>query len=171
MCPKGADYQWGKDPLEQLMVRFDSWRAVSTGNGADRNLATKSTHGGRAIRRAVTRVKFEQAPKAAMWTPTRPRIGEGRMDREEPGAGARPHDNHRAPIRSTGVVNTARRKGNQRQWGRLGVVAESRLANVAGKGGGPLGSRRGSEVPMKPGNAGGGKDPCFWCVCEGGKTR
>src|ERR1017187_2642618 len=26
------------------MVRFDSWRAVSPGNGADRNLATKSTH-------------------------------------------------------------------------------------------------------------------------------
>jgi len=22
---------------------------------------------------------------------------------------------------------------------------------------------------MKPGNTGGGKDPCFWCVCEGGK--
>src|ERR1700683_1314170 len=106
---------------------------------------------GRAIRRAVTRVKFKQAPKAAMWTPTRPRIGEGRMDREEPGAGARPHDNHRAPKQSAGVVNTARRKGNQRQWGRLGVVAEWRIANVAGKGGGPLGSRRGSEAPGKPG--------------------
>ena len=142
-----------------MMVRFDSWRAVSTGNGADRKLATKSTHGGRAIRRAVTRVKFEQAPKAAMWTPTRPRIGEGRMDREEPGAGARPHDNHRAPIRSNGVVNTARRKGNQRQWGRLGVVGESRSANVVRKDGGSSGRRRGSDVPVKPGNAGGGKGP------------
>jgi hypothetical protein len=39
------------------------------------------------------------------------------------------------------------------------MVAESRIANVAGKGGGPLGSRRGSEAPEKPGNAGGGKDP------------
>ena len=38
------------------------------------------------------------------------------------------------------------------------MVAESRIANVAGKGGGPFGSRRGSEVPGKPGNAGGGKD-------------
>ena len=28
MCAKGADYQWGKDPLEQLMVRFDSYRAA-----------------------------------------------------------------------------------------------------------------------------------------------
>jgi hypothetical protein len=54
VCPKGADYQWGKDPLEQLMVRFDSWRVVSAGNRADRNLATKSTHGGRAILQAVS---------------------------------------------------------------------------------------------------------------------
>src|ERR1039458_7997262 len=139
------------------MVRFDSWRAVSTGNGADRNLATKSTHGGRAIRRAVMRVKLEQAPKAAMWTPTRRMIGEGGTDREEPGAGARQHDNHRAPIRSTGVVSTARRKGNQRQWGRPGVAGESRTPNAARKDGGPSGCRRGSDVPVKPGNSGGGK--------------
>src|SRR5207244_10724612 len=38
VCPKGADYQWGKDPLEQLMVRFDSYRAASLGNQASRNL-------------------------------------------------------------------------------------------------------------------------------------
>src|ERR1035438_6213842 len=99
------------------MVRFDSWRAVSPGNGADRNLATKSTNGGRAIRRAVMRVKLEQARKAAMWMPIRRESGEGSTEREEPGAGVRPHDNHRVPIRSTGVVSTARRKGNQRQWG------------------------------------------------------
>src|ERR1019366_10362290 len=153
------------------MVRFDSWRAVGSGNRADRNLATKSTYGGRAIWRAVTRVKFGQAPKAAMWTPTRRRIGEGSTDREEPGAGERQHDNHRAPNRSTGVVSTARQKGNQRQWGRLGMVAESRTANAVRKGGGPSGRRRGSDVPTKPGNSGGGKDPCFWCVCEGGKDR
>lgn len=70
LCPNGADYQRGKDPLEQFMVRFDSWRAVSAGNRVDRNLATKSTHGGRVIWQAVTRVKLEQASKAAMWTPT-----------------------------------------------------------------------------------------------------
>src|SRR6266404_3578336 len=102
------------------MVRFDSWRAVSPGNGADRNLATKSTHGGRAIRRAVTRVKLEQAPKAVMWMPIRRQSGEGSTAREQPGAGARQHGNHRVPGRSTGVVSTARRKGNQRQWGRPG---------------------------------------------------
>ena len=161
------------------MVRFDSWRAAGPGNRAGRSLVTKSTKGGRAIRRAVTRVKLEQAPKATMWTPTRRGSGEGSMKREEPGAGARQHDNHRAPIQSAGVVSTARRKGNQRK--RLGMVAESRIVNAAGKGGGPSESRRGSKVPMKPGNTGGGKDPvspplwgtqpCFWCVCEEEKTR
>src|SRR5438270_12190999 len=116
------------------MVRFDSWRAMSPGNRGDRNLATKSTYGGRAIRQAVIRVKLEQASKAAMWTPTRPETGEGRTDGEEPGAGARQHDNHRALRRSTGVVSTACRKGNQRQWGRPGMAVESRPANVARKG-------------------------------------
>src|SRR5439155_14689670 len=67
VCPKGADYQWGKDPLEQLMVRFDSYRAARLGNQASRNLVKKSTLGGRATWQAVTRVKLEQASKAAMW--------------------------------------------------------------------------------------------------------
>ncbi len=40
--------------------------------------------------------------------------------------------------RSTGVVSTACQKGNQRQWGRPGMVAESRTANAARKGGGPI---------------------------------
>jgi hypothetical protein len=122
VCPNRADYQWGEDPLEQLMVRFDSWRADSSGNRAVRSLATKSTHGGRAIRRAVTRVKLEQASKTAMWMPTRRESGEGGTEGEEPGAGARQHDNHRAPVRSTGVVSTARRKGSQSQSGRPGMV-------------------------------------------------
>src|ERR1035437_9359087 len=104
------------------MFSCDIWRAVSPGNRADRNLATMSTNGERAIRRTATRVKLAQAPKAALWIPIRRESGEGSTDREEPGAGARHHDNHRAPIRSTGVVSTARRKGNQRQWGRPGVV-------------------------------------------------
>src|SRR5882724_2306892 len=112
------------------MVRFDSWRAVSPGNRAGRNLVIKPTLGGQAIRQAVICVKLEQASKAAMWTPTRPEIGEGSMEREEPGAGARHHDNHRAPIQSTGVVSTACRKGSQTQWGRPGMVAESRPANA-----------------------------------------
>src|SRR5713226_3258976 len=110
--PKGADYQWGEDPLEQLLVRFDSWRAVRSGNGSGWSLATKSTFGGRATLQAVTRVKLEQASKVTMWTPTRQMSGEGRLDWEEPGAGERCHYNQHAPIQSTGVVSTACKEGN-----------------------------------------------------------
>ena len=108
------------------MVRFDSWRAASPGNRVGRNLVTKSTLGGRATRQAVTRVKLEQASKE----PTQRSPGEGRADWEEPGAGARHANNHYAPIRTTGVVSTACKEGSQSQWGRLGVVEESRASNV-----------------------------------------
>ena len=77
---------------------------------------------------AVTRVKLEQASKAAMWTPTRQSRGEGRADWEEPGAGARQSITVRTG-RATGVVSTACKEGNLRQWGRLGMVGESRALN------------------------------------------
>ena len=51
------------------------------------------------------------------------------------------------------------------------MVGESRALHVIGRDDGPSGRRKGSDVPLKPGNAGGGKGPCFWCVCEGGKER
>ena len=129
MCPKGADYQWGKDPLEQLMVGFDSYRAVSPGNQASRNLVKTSTLGGQATLQAVTRVKLEQASKATMWTPTRRMSGEGRADWEEPGAGARQRITV-STSRATGVVSTACKEGSLRQWGRLGMAGESRTPNV-----------------------------------------
>jgi len=36
-------------------------------------------------------------------------------------------------------------------------MVAGRAANVAGKGGGPSGCRRGSDVPLNLGNSGGGK--------------
>jgi hypothetical protein len=171
VCPKGADYQWGKDPLEQLMVRFDSWRAVRSGNWLGWNLVTKSTIGGRATWRAVTCVKLEQASKAVMWMPTRRFSGEGRADPEETRRGSAPNMITIGTDWATGVVSTARQEGSLRQWGRPGMAAGSRPANEVGKDFGPSGCRRGSEVPRKPGNAGGGKDPRFWQVCEEGRTR
>jgi len=115
------------------MVRFDSWRAASLGNGAGWNLATKSTLGGRATWQAVMRMKLEQASKAAMWKPTQRTLGEGRADREEPRAGARQATNHRAPIRTTGVGSTAWQEGSLRQWGRPGMVGESQPPNGIGR--------------------------------------
>lgn len=78
---------------------------------------------------AVTRVKLEQASKAAMWMPTRRMSGEGRADREEPGAGAR-YEITVSTSRTTGVVSTACKEGSLRQWGRPGMVGESRTPNV-----------------------------------------
>jgi hypothetical protein len=77
---------------------------------------------------AVTRVKLEQASKATMWAPTRRMSGEGRADWEEPGAGARYEITVRTS-RATGVVSTACKEGNLRQWGRPGMVGESRAPN------------------------------------------
>jgi len=79
------------------------------------------------------RVKLEQASKATMWEPTQRTLGEGRADGEEPGAGARQHDNHRAPIRPTGVVSTACEEGSLCQWGRPGTVGESQSSNSIGR--------------------------------------
>ena len=78
-----------------------------------------------------------------MWTPTRPQNGEGCMDREETRAGTRNSPTNEHLIRSTGVLSTACREGDlrsvreARDW--LGVAAP----NVARKGGGQSGSRRG----------------------------
>ena len=76
------------------------------------------------------RMKLEQASKATMWKPTQRTLGEGRADREKPGAGARQINNHDVPIRTTGVVSTACEEGNLRQWGRPGMVGESRAPNA-----------------------------------------
>src|ERR1017187_4268739 len=112
------------------MVRFDSYRAVSLGNRAGRNLVKKSTIGGRATWQAVMRVKLEQASKAAMGEPTQQIHGEGRADREIPARERAKTDNHREPIRTTGVVSTACEEGSLRQWGRPGMVGESQTSNV-----------------------------------------
>jgi hypothetical protein len=91
------------------------------------------------------RVKLEQASKAAMWEPTHQMTGEGRADRENPGAGARQNDNHRVPIRTTGVVSTACEEGNLRQWGRPGMVGESQSPNVIVRMGDYLGVGKGQK--------------------------
>ena len=91
------------------------------------------------------RMKLEQASKAAMWEPTQQNRGEGRADRENPGAGARQLNNHNAPIRTTGVVSTACEEGSLRQWGRPGMVGESRTPNVIFRMAGHLGVGEGQR--------------------------
>src|SRR5713101_1129669 len=116
----------------------------------------ESALGRAATLQAVTRVKLEQASKVKSWMPTRLLTGEGRADREET-------DKHL--FGSTGVLSTACREGDLGNWGRPGAGG-GRASNIGRKGDGPSGSRRGSDVPKKPGNAGGGKDPYFGRALE-----
>ncbi len=107
---------------------------------------------------AAMRVKPEQASKVKLRMPTRLRNGEGRC---APG---------KQPSRAPGAV---RRGSGSGMWGRSDVQ-RGKTCRVRGRspqrlGGGRPG--RGSDgpiVPLKPGNAGGGKGPCFWGAFEGG---
>ena len=109
---------------------------------------TKAALGGRAMRWAITRVKPEQASKVQLRMPTRRDRGRqyGRASRST------------APVRSAGVVGTARRKGDA---GNVGdPLGWSFFCSIAAA----MRTRWESErviVLLKPGNAGGGKDPCF----------
>jgi hypothetical protein len=76
------------------------------------------------------RVKLEQASKATKWEPTQQNRGEGRADRKSPARERVKKHNHNESIRTTGVVSTACEEGNLRQWGRPGMVGESRAPNV-----------------------------------------
>ena len=69
------------------------------------------------------------------------------------------------PSRSTGVVGTACRKGEP---GNGGGPSRAEVAppNVV-TGGGPARASDRAIVPMRPGNASGGKGPDFWCAFEG----
>jgi hypothetical protein len=138
-----------------------SWQAVRLGNWLYRSPATNTALGGGATRRAVTRVKPEQASKGKLWTPTRPKYGEGST--------VWGSSRHMHLERSTGVVGTARRDRGSRKRGRP-ILDEGSGLNGAEE----HRSRRASDrvvVPLKPGNAGGGKGPDFWCVFEANEVR
>ena len=138
-----------------------SWQAVRLGNWPYRSPATNIALGGGANRRAVTCVKPEQASKGKSWTPTRPDFGEGSTVW---GSSRQMHLDG-----STGVMGTARRDRGSRKRGRSAHDGGSGLNDAEG-----YRSVRKSDrvvVPSKPGNAGGGKDPDFWCVFEANEVR
>jgi len=66
--------------------------------------------------------------------------------------------------RSTGVVGTARRDRGTRKRGRPVWDEGSGLNSAARRW--PARESDRVIVLLKPGNAGGGKDPDFWCVFE-----
>ena len=154
--PEGRVHLVGESPTRVMVGWPGSWQAVRLGNWPYRSPATKAALGGRANRRAVTCVKPEQASKGKLWTPTRPKRGEGSTVW---GSSRQMHLD-----RSTGVVGTARRDRGSRKRGRSTCDEGSDLNDAV---------RRRSVwksdrvvVPLKPGNSGGGKDPDFWCVFE-----
>jgi hypothetical protein len=77
---EGACHLWRKIPSRQLSIDLEADERFCWVTG--RALVTKAASGGPAIRWAVTRVKFEQASKESMQTPTRLLLGEGRVSRE-----------------------------------------------------------------------------------------
>ena len=106
-------------------------------------------------------MKPEQASKGKSWTPTRQRDGEGSTVQ---GSSRRMHLD-----RSTGVMGTARRDRGARKRGRP-VLGEGSGLNGAVR----HRSARDSDrvvVPLRPGNAGGGKAPDFWYVFEADEVR
>ena len=68
------------------------------------------------------------------------------------------------PFRSIGVVGTACRKGEPGNWGRPVMAEGSGLDVVAGRRLWRVSDR--VIVLLRPGNAGGGKGPDFWCAFE-----
>ena len=97
-------------------------------------------------------VKPEQASKVKLRMPTRLRFGEGRV-----GQGSNRHEHL---SRSAGLVGTARWNGDSGNWGRP-ATGGGRVFNVA-SGDGPERESDRVTVPLKLGNASGGKDPDFW---------
>src|SRR5512133_3040507 len=100
-----------------------------------------------------------------MWTPTRHGNGEGCTDREETRAGTRNSPTNEHLIRSTGVLSTACREGDLVSEGGPGL-AGGRDPERRRKGRRPVWVSERAIRPWRPGNAGGGKGPYFWCACK-----
>ena len=106
---------------------------------------------------AVMRMNLEQASKVQLETPTRLRYGEGRSTLGK--------QRTRHPAWSPGVVRTACMEGPLRNVGGPGPV-RGRNPQRHGR----WRSARASErliVPVRPGNAGGGKGPRFGSAFDG----
>ncbi|RLC55505.1 MAG: hypothetical protein DRI30_07470 [Chloroflexi bacterium] len=108
--------------------------------------------GGPASQQAATRVNPEQASKVKSWTPTRLNDGEGRGALGKQPSGA-PDAVHRGSGSGMWTRMCAQRGRSDRVRGR----SPQRLAR-----GRRDRKSEGLVVPLRPGNAGGGKEPCFW---------
>src|SRR5207245_3169036 len=77
----------------------------------------------------------------------------------------------KTPGRCAGVVAAACTQGKRTQHGKpQGVVSDDQPKAREGQAG-RTGVAERFVVPLKPGNAGGGKDPDFWCAFEDGEVK
>ena len=124
-----------------------------------------TTYGDSASVQAVTRVNAEQASKRSMHRPTRQPL-RGRLIR----LGA--DERSRMPSRCAGVVATACIQGKRTQHGKSQSVVGRGDQREAGDGQRRrVGMAERLVVPMKPGNAGGGKEPQFKTDATSGEVQ
>src|SRR5271168_1675533 len=113
-----------------------------------------TTYGDRASVQAATQVNAEQTSKRTMCRPTR-KWNRGRLTRM---------GDFRArttPSRCTGVVAAACTQGKRTQHGKPQCVIRDDQPDAREGQAGRTGVAERPAVPMKPGNAGGGKGPQF----------
>jgi hypothetical protein len=154
-----------KDPSEESMGHLGSHPGAALPRGTRRSLGKeRPSPDGRANPRAATRVNPEQASKRTLRTPTR----------SEDGAGRRALDSS-TPMQESCAVRRGSGSGEWRrtcvQRGRPTRAGVSAPRRALARGARPARESEGSTVPTRPGNAGGGKGPCFWDACEGAKDR
>jgi hypothetical protein len=104
--------------------------------------------------RAATRVNAEQSPKRTMCGPTRYPF-RGRLIR----MGG--YERGSTPVCCTGVVAAARTQGKRTQHGKPRRVTRDDQPDAREGQAGRAGVAERLVVPLKPGNAGGGKGPQF----------
>lgn len=140
-----------KVQLKELSVHLDSYLGGGKGDRPDEVLGTMPEKDGLANVRAVTRVKSEQASKAAMQALSLCLTGESRWS------------HLRQPIDDggslAGVRDTARMETQRFNTGDLQRCRG--CARQTGDRPGPMQESEGLIVPTKPVKAGGGKGPWF----------
>jgi hypothetical protein len=109
------------------------------------------------------RVNTETAPKITMRRPTLPGQGEGWHGSDANWT--------TGLIRFAGVVGDSMPTRIDEQHGKPALVAAAIARPTGAKGACPERVAEGLIVPMKPGNAGGGKGPWFWGADEAARGR
>jgi len=136
---------------QDVSVHLSSDPGGGEGDRAVEASGTSARCGGSASVRAVTRVKPEQASKSLMRAPSPLSMDEGRCGRLDA-----PTNEGRSARRGSGHSTYAREDW---QHGRpVALVGSMTNGPAEGR------ARQASEgliVPLKPGNAGGGKEPWF----------